>query len=205
MAHLKQFQTKLDNLFRAHTNPLRTQLGLKIRGKKTVVNRSKVQKTIKELQNIASQIIQGRIARIKFDQNIKKSHSRKLFGRGVKAQSRNLEQWISKTFEDHSNFVYVFWRGKECLYVGRTGNGGKRPSAHLSHKWCNATRIKIYAARTPSQTPMLECLAIHRFKPKKNVARASMVKWQKKCPICKLNKEIANELHWIFAFKQRKK
>jgi hypothetical protein len=50
--------------------------------------------------------------------------------------------------------------------------------------------------------PKLECLAIHRFRPRENGMKASIPKWAKKCPVCVAHELIADELRRIFALRK---
>ena len=49
--------------------------------------------------------------------------------------------------------------------------------------------------------PMLECLAMHRFQPTYNAAKAETKKWTSKCPLCQVHRNIWTELRAIFRLK----
>jgi len=48
---------------------------------------------------------------------------------------------------------------------------------------------------------LLECLAIHRFRPTKNKVKAATENWTPKCPLCALHKTIRTELRKIYGFR----
>lgn len=201
MAHITKFEKKLDQLFFDRTFSLRSELGLIKKGPRPTITRKKIDKTIGDLQDLTSTILANGLARREFAENAGKKKGRQISGRGWKNQKDNFEEWFKKTFPKSKDLVYVFWRRKKCVYVGRTGSGGSRPSSHFNKKWCQVTRIDIYPTKSKSQTPKLECLAVHRFGPKVNDYRPSKRKWTKKCPLCEVHKHIEADLKKIFRIK----
>jgi hypothetical protein len=131
MAHVTKFEKSLNKLFQERTYSLRKNLGLKIRGNKPVITRKKINKTIIELQDLASVILAKGVAKREFNQNSGKKKGKKVKGHGWRKQKQNFDSWLQEHFSSTVNLVYVFWKGKKCLYVGRTRRGGSRPSSHF--------------------------------------------------------------------------
>lgn len=201
MAYLTSFEKKLDQLFQNRTYSLRSRLGLKKRGSKPQMTREKINESIEELQNLASNILAKGLAKKEFEENAMHKKGRKVIGWGWKKQKKLFEEWFQKNYANQREVIYVFWNKNKCLYVGRTGNGGCRPSSHFSEKWCRATRVDIYPSNSKSQLPKLECLAVHRFEPSENNYKPSDKKWTKKCPLCAVHKQIEGDLRKIFKIK----
>lgn len=201
MAHLTTFEKKLDQLFLDRTYSIRSNLGLKKRGPRPQMTRKKINNAIGQLQDLTSNILARGLAIKEFDQNALPKKGRKIIGRGWKKQKESFDQWFRKTFPKQNDLVYVFWNNKQCVYVGRTGRGGSRPSSHFSQKWCRITRVDVYPTKSKSHTPKLECLAVHRFEPSINNYKPSEKKWTKKCPLCAVHRQIEKDLRKIFRIK----
>ena len=162
------------------------------------MTRKKIDNAIGKLQDMTTTILARGLAVKEFDNNANPKKGRKITGRGWKNQKALFEQWFQKTFPKQNDLVYVFWHNKRCVYVGRTGNGGSRPSSHFAKKWCRITRIDVYPSKSKSQTPKLECLAVHRFEPSVNNYKPSRNKWTKKCQLCDVHQHIEADLRKIF-------
>ena len=202
MAHLTTFEKELDRLFYNRTYNLRSKLGIKRPGPKPHLTRKKINKAIETLQDLTSNILARGLAKKEFEENAGPKSRRKIKGRGVKQQKELFEKWFYKEHQNQDELVYVFWNKGKCLYVGRTGNGGSRPSLHFNRKDIpKITRVDIYPAKSKVHTPKLECLAVHRFEPSVNNYKPSRKKWTKKCPLCAIHKQIAADLRKIFKLK----
>jgi len=102
-------------------------------------------------------------------------------------------------FHTRTTYIYIFWSGKKCKYVGKSIVGGTRPQIHFEKYWFNdVTKINIYSTSQRSQIPKLECLAIHRFEPSVNCYKPSFSGNAKSCPICDTEKLIKQEIKSIF-------
>ncbi len=202
MAHLTEFERKLNKLFLDRTSNLRSMLGLKKCGPKPQITRRKIDKAIGDLQDLASKILASELAKKAFEESAESKSGRKIIGRGWKRQQEEFDRWFNEKFPVQKELVYVFWNKNKCLYVGRTGNGGSRPSAHFNRRDVpKITRIDIYPAKSKVHTPKLECLAVHHFEPIANDYKPSEKKWTKKCPLCAMHKKIESELRKIFRIK----
>jgi predicted GIY-YIG superfamily endonuclease len=204
MAHLNAFEKKLDQLFFDRTYEMRVNVGLKKIGARPHMTQKKINNAIETLQNLASNILARGLAKKEFEQNAVKGKKRrrKIVGRGWQRQKELYERWFKKEFINQDQLVYVLWNNKKCLYVGRTGNGGSRPSSHFSSKkFPRITRVDIYPTKSKAYTPKLECLAIHYLQPITNKNKAATKKWTRKCPLCAIHKKIEAELRKIFKLK----
>ncbi|MDP3024495.1 MAG: hypothetical protein Q8O10_03070 [candidate division Zixibacteria bacterium] len=203
MSHLTAFERKLNQLFLDRTYDLRSKLGLKKCGPKPHPKREKIDKAIQTLQDLASNILASGYAKKEFEENAGRKRGRKIVGRGWKKQKELFEKWFQRDFANQDELVYVFWNKNKCLYVGRTGNGGSRPSSHFNRKdMPKITRVDIYPAKSKVHTSKLECLAVHRFGPSVNKNKPSRKKWTKKCPLCDIHRQIEVDLRKIFRIKR---
>jgi hypothetical protein len=195
MAFSKAFERKLDSLFHQRTNWLRQELGKKRAGAPPAFGRKKVNAGISQLQDLASDALAFKLAKAEFNEHVA---SRKGWGR--KDKKAKFERWIDVHFQTRKGVVYAFWgsHGK-CIYIGRTGLRGSRPSTHFEKYWFSAVRrVTVFSISGASHTPKLECLAIHRFRPTQNKNKAATKRWTKACPLCTTHKYIESELRAIF-------
>ena len=201
MAYLTAFEKKLDQLFFDRTYELRSKLGMKKPGPKPHLTKGKIDKAIHDLQHLVSNSLAKDYQEKEFKKNAGHKKRRKIIGKGWKNRKKAFEQWFKKNFRKQNELVYVFWNKKRCVYVGRTGKGGSRPSSHFSKIWCHVTWIDLYPVKSETNLPKLECLAVHRFKPSVNTNLPSKKKWTKKCPLCDIHNQIKADLKKIFKIK----
>ncbi len=203
MAFSKAFERKLNNLFHQRTHWLRAELGSSGAGKPPEFGRKKVAKGIRDLQLIASDALVHKLARTEFEQHVASVKNYHVKGHGPYDKKRRFEAWYKPRFRKAKAVVYAFWgKSKGCIYVGRTGSHGTRPSAHFEKFWFSSVRrVTIFSVKGSSHVPKLECLAIHRYQPSRNRNKAATKKWTKACPLCTTHKYIENELRDIFRFK----
>jgi hypothetical protein len=166
-----------------------------------VLKKRQRERAIKRLQGIASDALAKRLAKKHFERSVIRQKAWYMKGRGVEKKLEQFGDWAKKQIDRESGKVYVFWHKKKCLYVGRTGGRGSRPSNHFKKSWFKSTtRIVVYMAPHRRDIPRLECLAVHRFLPAANKVRAAKEKWTPRCPLCTLHKEIKTEIRTIFRF-----
>jgi len=203
MAFSKAFERKLDKLFHQRTNWLRQELGNKRAGAPPVFDRKKVDTGISDLQDLASAALVYKLAKAEFDEHVASTKNYHLKGRGWREKKKKFKDWFTAHFGARKAVVYSFWGdNRKCIYIGRTGSGGTRPSDHFDKVWFPAVRrVKIFSIRTASHSPKLECLAIHRFRPSQNRSKAATKLWTKACPLCTTHKYIESELRAIFRFR----
>ena len=202
MAFSKTFERELNELFNQRTYWLRQKLGTTGAGKPPEFGRKKVKSGIRKLQEIASDALARKLAKSAFDKHAALGRNRQVKGRGPAEKKKKFERWFAR-FKKTRGLVYVFWgKERECIYVGRTGSHGSRPSSHFEKYWFSRVRrVTIFDVKGKSRVPQLECLAIHRFQPKQNVNKASSKKWTKACPLCTTHQYIEDELFDIFRFR----
>ena len=131
------------------------------------------------------------------------SKNYRIKGRGREDKKARFEDWLLKKFHKRRGVVYSFWGSSgKCIYVGRTGPKGKRPSSHFEKFWFGPVqRVKVFSIAGASHVPKLECLAIHLFRPTRNKNKAATKKWTKACPLCTTHKYIESELRQVFRLK----
>ncbi|MGD1155990.1 MAG: hypothetical protein ABSA41_09195 [Terriglobia bacterium] len=203
MAFSKSFERELNNLFRQRTDWLRRRLGTSRPGKPPEFGRKKVDTGILKLQAIASDALAHKLAKSEFNAHVASRKNYHVKGRGPDDKKAKFEEWFDARFGKTKGLIYAFWGDRrKCIYVGRTGSHGSRPSSHMEKFWFSGVkRVTIFAVRGKSHIPKLECLAIHYFQPTRNKNKAATKKWTKACPLCKTHKYIENELRDIFRFR----
>jgi hypothetical protein len=196
-----EFRRELDRLFKRRTHWLRSSVEGRRTGAPPKLGRQHVSRAIKSLQDLASSALASELARRDFDDGVlirRSWHPKKGKGRGVDRKRARFNEW----FDEHlgrGTYVYVFWNRRRCVYVGKSVKSGRRISSHFDKHWFGAvTRVDVYKARGRRVVPSLECLAIHRFQPARNKFRAERRKWTRRCGLCKVHKEIDDELRSIF-------
>ena len=203
MAFSKSFERELNKMFRRRTHWLRRELGDKGAGKPPKFGRKNVNKGILKLQEIASAALAQKLAKSEFNEHINFRKNYRIKGRGSSEKKKKFETWFSINFSQGKGIIYAFWgEHEQCIYVGRTGPHGHRPSSHFDKLYfLRVKRVTIFAVHSRSHLPKLECLAIHHFRPLHNKNKASTKKWTKACPLCMTHKYIETELRNIFRFK----
>jgi hypothetical protein len=203
MAFSKSFERQLNHLFRQRTDWLRRKLGTSKAGKPPEFSRKQVDAGIRKLQAIASNALAHKLAKSEFNEHVASRKNYHVKRRGPDDKKVKFEKWYSARFGKTKGLIYVFWGNqKKCIYVGRTGSHGSRPSSHMEKFWFSGVkRIAIFAVSGTSHIPKLECLAIHYFQPTRNKNKAATKKWTKACPLCKAHKHIEDELRDIFRFR----
>ena len=202
MAFQTKFNKELDRLYRRRTDELRRLLSRDKPGLPKRLTKRKRERAIRKLKEIASRCLAPKMwnrERKKYEVVRKRWP---VLGWGPKQKRANFRQWLKDEVPDRHGKVYVFLRGKECRYVGRTQTSGKRPTEHFARKkFIGTTHIDVYSVRKRSATPLLECLTIHHLDPARNKIRAAKQKWCPKCPLCKAHKRIRTELRQIYGFR----
>lgn len=196
-----QFRREIDNLFHRRSHWLKSVVGRKQRGAAPTLERHHISKTIERCQDLASEALAERLARTEFEQGVhgrRSWHAKKGKGRGPDAKRRSFDAWFDR-YLGPGMYIYAFWRRRHCVYVGKTAHSGRRVSSHFVKHWFGGvTRVDVYEVRGRRYLPALECLAIHRFQPTRNKFKAEKRKWTRKCQLCKVHRQIREELNSIF-------
>jgi hypothetical protein len=207
MSTAAQFRRELDGLFRRRTQWLRTLFEGRRPGPPLSMGRKHVRSAIASLQDLASDAWAHDLARTEFDRatEFRKSwHPKRGKGRGTDAKRDRFNEW----FDEHLGpgpCIYVFWRGRHCVYVGKTGGSGRRISSHFEKHWfASCTRVDVYVVSGRRALTALECLAIHRFQPLRNKFKAERRKWTRRCPLCEVHRDIQSELQAMFRLRTRR-
>jgi hypothetical protein len=200
------FQTnlnrELDRLYRRRTDALRTILSRDKPGPHRELTEPRREKAIRELRAIASRCLASKMWKRKIKKFKVEPHRWHAPRGGLDDKRSNFRTWVTDEVPPRHGKVYVFFRGTKCRYVGRTRTSGKRPALHFAlRKLSRTTHTDVYSVRSRSATPLLECLAIHHFKPARNKIRAAKQKWCPRCPLCKIHKKIKTQIRQIFGFR----
>ena len=196
MALAKQFTTKLDKLWHRRTAAVRALVVPHGRGKVATFTRRKREQLVGEILDVASQILVRRIAKRSFADTTKRRHLHFVSGRGLLGRSADLVDWADRKLD--GPIIYVFWRGKRCLYVGKGKSSRRLRGYQKSAYLLQATRVEVFAITSRSQLARAECLATHLFRPRDNKVMAAKVKWGKACPVCKHHDVVRQELRDLF-------
>jgi len=198
------FRRELEALFRRRTQWLRSSVETPHPGRRVSLSKGHVDNAVVRLQELASEVLAEKLARREFELGVRGRrswHAKRGKGRGVDAKRRSFNQWFDKHL-GAGTFVYVFWRRRNCIYVGKTRRSGRRISGHFEKHWFGSvTRVDVYQTTGRRVLPALECLAIHRFQPARNKFKAEKRKWTRRCALCKVHRQINDELRRIFRFR----
>ena len=163
--------------------------------------RKHVDRAIARLQALASEALADHVGRTEFERSVKEKRSwyvKKGKGHGFEQKRRSFKDWYAREIGGPP-CIYGLWKNRACLYVGKTTNGAGRLTSYFEKAWFQSiTRVDVYAPRGKHALSALECLAIHRFQPRKNKFKAADRKWTQKCPLCFLHRNIERELRSIF-------
>ncbi len=199
------FRRNLETLFNRRTAWLRASVAGKKQGRPLSLNQSHVRNSISQLQALASEALADRLARREFQASVRRKHSwfaKRGKGHGRDKKRQVFKAWFAARFR-RQTYVYVFWNRRKCVYVGKTAGAGGRISGHFDKHWFGSvTRIDVYEANGRRALPALECLAIHRFQPARNKFRAERKKWTRKCELCRVHRDIKDELQSIFRLRR---
>lgn len=201
MSHRSQFNHTLDRLYERRTDKLRHIMTGKP-GPLLTLTKKRRERKIRELEEIASKALAKKMAKKGFKTLVIRKKTWRTKGWGTDKKQKIFRAWVRKKISPKRGKIYVFWRKRECRYVGRTRGRGSRPSHHFKRGWFNGTtRIDVYLAYQRRSIPLLECLAIHRFRPTRNKVKAAKQNWKPKCPLCAVHKKIRTELRKIYRFR----
>ena len=203
MAFSNTFEKTLDSLFHRRTYWLRSIINSK-RGQPPKFGRREVDKGIGELQQIASNALSHKLARVEFKKHITIQKRWHIKGHGRTSKRQIFIEWFDKNFDSRKGYIYILWGNRnKCIYVGRAGRRGGRPTNHFDKQWFGGVKyIYVFPIRARSQIPKIECLAIHHFQPRENINKAATRKWTKACPLCKIHRLIERDLRNIFRLKR---
>jgi hypothetical protein len=195
------FRKELDKLFRRRTHWLNAAVQGPRPGAPPALSRGHVRNSVARLQQFASDALAEKLARHEFDLGVRERrswHCKRGKGRGVDNKRTAFNAWFDNNFGS-GNYIYVFWKSRRCVYVGKTRKSGRRISGHFEKHWfALVTRVDVYQASGRRVLPALECLAIHRFLPARNKSRAETKRWTSKCSLCRVHRQIDQELGKIF-------
>ena len=207
MPSTKEFESGLDTLFRQYTEGLRRDVGKQSRGRIVKFDRHKLRRRIERLVRIATEIglkTNGKESFYNCFSEKRQWHPKRGKGWGLDAKKRSFRDWYDKNMYGR-NCVYIFWAKRKCIYIGRTGAGGRRPQVHFEKYWFRSvTRIDTYIISGKRQLPMAECIATHLFNPKNNKIKSAQQKWRSNCQVCTMEVNVRKKLRNLFPLRRKK-
>lgn len=200
MSRDAEFRRELDGLYEKRTDFIRNYLSNK-RGARAVLTSSRLRETIRRLQQLDEDDNARPYAKEWFRKRT--AQRRAWYVSQRKGHTQDQKRATFKKWYDQrigtDYCVYLLWKGRRCWYVGRTKRGRGRPTAHFDKRWfAGVTRLDVYEVPRRRDLPTLECLAIHLHHPVRNKQKAATQKWTSKCPLCKEQKEIRDEVRAVF-------
>lgn len=201
MSYQTELNGILDRLYERRTDRLRHVLKKK-QGPLLTLTKKRREDKIEEMEAIISKALAKKTAKRHFKQLVKRKKTWRTKGWGTDGKLKEFRRWVREKISRKKGKVYVFRRGKECRYVGRTRGRGTRPSHHFKRGWFNGTTsIDVYLTSQNRSVPLLECLAIHRFRPTRNKIKAAREERATKCPLCAVHKKVRTEVRKIYRFR----
>jgi hypothetical protein len=197
-----KFETELTKLFEARTHELTTGLWPRA-GNPPHLTPKKIMASVERLQSLAAhEYMRSKEAKEIFEcYDYKKQWHKSGKGHGLSAKKRSFKKWYDEHIETKNN-VYVFWKGKRCLYVGRTLNGKNRPTSHFEKHWFGTcTRVDVYGFYGKRNVPCFECMTTHKWYPQYSKITPAAKKYGRVCPICEGWDYIEDEVKMIFRLK----
>jgi hypothetical protein len=198
MASKTFYEKILEELHYRQTHEIREFLKIKRHTKKKALNRQYLNEQIEKIQIAITEEDVKETFKNEFAVLIKCRWN--VIGHGNLNKREFFKTWLHDEFFLSNNLIYIFWGvNKSCLYVGRTGKGGSRPTAHFVKFWFSKTKyIEIYDANKARSLNKFECIAIHFLMPKYNQKKSARQKRTDICPICDNQKFIARKIEKVF-------
>ena len=198
MALRKTFERTLTTLLHRRTDRLVGLIKPKRGPRKDFTKRHR-EDGIAELQNLAEQILRKDVVPGRLKAITAGTRRTMLGGRGIEERFKRMCVWAEQNL--HGPIIYSFWRGKRCLYVGKGGSWRRLRAYRRDILLQQATSLRVRMVSGKSHVAMAECMSIHMHDPKHNINQSSKPKYSKRCPICKTNREIRDELRALFRMK----
>jgi hypothetical protein len=144
------FRKELHKLFRRRTHWLHASVQGPRPGAPPSLSRGHVRNSIDKLQQFASDALAEKLARREFALGVRERrswHCKRGKGHGVDRKRSAFNEWFDHNLGP-ANYIYVFWKGRTCVYVGKTRKSGRRISSHFVKHWFSpVTRVDVYQAR----------------------------------------------------------
>ena len=197
MSLKKQFIRKLDQLWLWRSGGVRSLVSGP--GRPKIFTRAMREQRIRELQEIATDLLWRRTGKRELERLVVHQHWRQILGYGLDARywamTRNFEAILTYPI------VYSFWKGKKCLYVGKGRSWRRLANYKKSVYLRDATRLRVVEIKNKSHLPKAECLLTHLYEPRDRKVKPADTKWGKKCPVCQAHDQIREELRSLLAMR----
>jgi hypothetical protein len=119
MANHVEFNRVLDRLYKRRTDRLRRILYPKTGKIRTLTKRHR-ERGLQKLKEIAFRGLAEKLAKKEFDRSVAERKSWRPRGWGREKKLKEFRKWTEMKISRKRGKVYVFWRKRECRYVGRT-------------------------------------------------------------------------------------
>jgi len=195
----------LDAMWERRETQIFRMIGIKMPGAQVIWNRKKRTEKTEELLDLVEKFLTRRYSKLKKNYDRSWKHLSQKYIRlkgGPDNKKKRAYNWASKEIASggKKSFIYILWRGKDCLYVGQSTVGGKRfIHHHRADPWVKATRLEIRSPRNARNLDFLECMTIHLYSPYYNQKLVGKRAGSGGCRICKRLNKIQKELEFAFA------
>ncbi len=195
MGFVKDFDRQIEALWHRRSTYVRSLVRARP-GRQKGFSRKHREDAIRRLEDLATTIIARSVGRHRLRTITIWLSQHRLRGRGRRQRFEGMVKWAEGL--RRSPIIYSFWRGRKCLYVGKSKSSGCLRSYGRDVVLAHATRVKVLGIRGKSRLVQAECLCMHLFQPKENRIGASRRRWSKKCPVCDVNRKIKDEIRAVF-------
>jgi len=197
----------MDDMWERRQNQILQPLGIKSGGARKLWNKEMRNKKVNKLMNIIEEYLVDKNPRLKRKYFNSWEYLSKQYIRlkgTVDWKREDAKDWIDdeNARGAKKRFIYILWRGRKCLYVGQSIQGGKRfRGHHKSNPWARADRLEIRSPTNVRLLDFLECMSIHLYSPFYNETLVRRQKGRTQCEICEKLDKVQSELESIFTFK----
>ena len=162
MALVKQFDRELNNLWSRRIARLQSLIRTR-RGRLKSFTRKVKDTGIARVERIAIDILSRQGARAELSTITKYQRRHHVRGRGIRKRFATLIAWAEALT---GPVVYSFWKGRQCLYVGKGKSWTRLKGYEKSVYLRDATTVRVRGVTSPSHLAKAECLMRHLFDPR---------------------------------------
>jgi len=140
MSLQREFERKLDELWERRTASLRREFLPHPRGKQLTFNKTVRNRLLNELLDITTEIVlRETTIRAEYEEGFRQRKFIQIQGRGFEKKFTRVFDF-ARDVAGERPFVYIFWRQRQCLYVGQAGTFRRLRAYRKSYYLIRATR-----------------------------------------------------------------